>query len=330
MIENTTTSSQMLATIPGQSFNQSLSSSEFSSFSWYKNALSTSDLVMISRSTDPFYGWIPAAIGFSKGFNISTDMRGAVGVFFKADQIETLLSPLFVNQSSGSISYSIWSPVNIYIRNGSLTQFKDEDFNSIYIQITNKSAAQWNDTWLNPVSNYEVVKSNGNYTIRDVQNKSNSGVLYKWVVVFSHSMNWTTMASISINNFQFVTILMQDITIVENFSVGLSNEIENKFIILMGIIIGSSLLLCLIIGGWVFWSTRKITSPIQKLIELTSTIKKKHKIEEIRNKVKNHELFKKFQNEEASKKDNNTEENQDEIQELISKLSIFQCLIDVH
>ena len=56
MIENSTTSSQMLATIPGQSFNQSLSSSEFSSFSWYKNALSTSDLVMISRSTDPFYG----------------------------------------------------------------------------------------------------------------------------------------------------------------------------------------------------------------------------------------------------------------------------------
>ena len=120
------------------------------------------------------------------------------------------------------------------------------------------------------------------------------------------------------NTFEFITILLQDITIVEDFSTGLNNEIENKFLILMGIIIGSSLLLCIIIGGCVFWSTRKITSPIQKLTELTSNIKKEHKIEEIRNKVKNHELFKKFQNEDSSNKENNTDENQDEIQELIS------------
>ena len=103
MLEDTSTSSKMLATIPGQSFNQPLSDAEFSNFPWYENAVSSNNLVMISKSTDPFYGWIPEAIGFWKGFKIGTTMQGAVGVFFNASQIETLLSPLFLNQSSGKI-----------------------------------------------------------------------------------------------------------------------------------------------------------------------------------------------------------------------------------
>ena len=64
-----------------------------------------------------------------------------------------------------------------------------------------------------------------------------------------------------------------------------------------------------------FWATKRITSPIQKLTDLTSNIEKVHKIEEIREKVKDHELFKKFQKEDYEKTKN---QNQDEIQELIS------------
>ena len=56
---------QILATMPGQYFTQNITSSEFSSFSWYNEALSNkTKLVKILKQNDPFYGGMDFAVGF--------------------------------------------------------------------------------------------------------------------------------------------------------------------------------------------------------------------------------------------------------------------------
>jgi len=152
---------------------------------------------------------------------------------------------------------------------------------------------------------------NGEYQIRSVENRSDSGVVFKLVALLSP----IGLGSKDLDDYDFVVIMLQDNRPIEQFSQGLEDVIQSEFWFLMAIIVGSSIFLCILIGLCLFWSTRKITQPIKKLTFLTSNIKKEHKIEEIRKTVKNHELFKRFRNE--NNKNNNTA-NQDEIQELIS------------
>ena len=157
----------------------------------------------------------------------------------------------------------------------------------------------------------EVIMENGEYQIRSVENRSDSGVVFKLVALLSP----IGLGSKDLDDYDFVVIMLQDNRPIEQFSQGLEDVIQSEFWFLMAIIVGSSIFLCILIGLCLFWSTRKITQPIKKLTFLTSNIKKEHKIEEIRKTVKNHELFKRFRNE--NNKNNNTA-NQDEIQELIS------------
>ena len=157
----------------------------------------------------------------------------------------------------------------------------------------------------------EVIVENGEYQIRSVENRSDSGVVFKLVALLSP----IGLGSKDLDDYDFVVIMLQDNRPIEQFSQGLEDVIQSEFWFLMAIIVGSSIFLCILIGLCLFWSTRKITQPIKKLTFLTSNIKKEHKIEEIRKTVKNHELFKRFRNE--NNKNNNTA-NQDEIQELIS------------
>jgi hypothetical protein len=67
MISDTTATSttQMLSTIPGQEFSQTLSTEEFSSFPCFKNGPKAPDtLFTIKRQADPFYGGLKSTSGF--------------------------------------------------------------------------------------------------------------------------------------------------------------------------------------------------------------------------------------------------------------------------
>jgi len=86
---------------------------------------------------------------------------------------------------------------------------------------------------------YEVTGSNSAVAIRDPSNRSSSGVLYKLVVVLSPN----EVNSAKIENYDFVICVFQANDYIENFSLGLNNEIENRFWILMAIIVGLSILL---------------------------------------------------------------------------------------
>ena len=307
MLEETPTQgtpSQILATMPGQYFSQNLETSEFSNFSWYQKAIANNEtLVTINRQSDPFYGGIDGVVGFCKGIQVS-NLRGVIGVMYTVKDIENLLLPLFENQTSGETHRYIKNPSMEFI---TVDPDKILEGTDIVKQITSADSGLFTSKILAK----EVVKSGDKFAIRDVQNQSESGALFKLVAALSPF----TVNSSKLEDYDYLVILIQNTNVIEGFSNSLEMEIQDEFWLLMGIIVGASILLCTLIGLCVFWSTRKITSPIQKLTDLTSNIKKQHKIEEIRKTVKNHELFKKFQNKNHK---NNTDGTQDEIQELIS------------
>ena len=118
----------------------------------------------------------------------------------------------------------------------------------------------------------------------------------------------------------YIVILIQENSSIISYSSSISAEIDNEFYILMGIVVGASFLLSLIIGFCVYRSTKRITGPIEKLTKLTEDIKKEHKIEEIRKKIKNNDLFREVveRSERAVCTGESHKKAEDEIEELIS------------
>ena len=82
------TTQQVLATMPGQYFNSDITSTQFTSFSWYQEAIANnSQLVTIKKQDDPFNGGLDLAVGYAKGFT-SGDIQGAIGVLYSTDTIK--------------------------------------------------------------------------------------------------------------------------------------------------------------------------------------------------------------------------------------------------
>ena len=290
---------QILATFPGQNFNQKLTSEEFSNFTWYMDALVDDSLIIsIDKQADPFYGGINNPSGFCKSFKIGT-LQTVVGVLYNESNIETLISPLFSDQTSGEIKTYIYNPVSLLIKNDTDDIVDADMYNKI------RSDPELNNS---KIMTKEVFKSGDKYDIRNIENQSGSGALYKLVAVLSPD----TLQSDNLTDYDYMIVLMQRNDVIEGFSQSLETEIQDHFWVLMGIVIGSSIVLWILIGMWVWWSTRKITSPIQKLTKLTSEITKEYKIEKIRQKIQESDLF------ENLKKKNTNANNQDEIEELIS------------
>jgi len=99
MVEDTesTTKRQILTTIPGQEFEQTLTSEEFTDFVCFKNGTADNQTVYpIDLQTDPFYGGIAQTTGYCKGFTVGK-FSGAVGVIYNVANVENLLLPLLDN-----------------------------------------------------------------------------------------------------------------------------------------------------------------------------------------------------------------------------------------
>lgn len=101
MVEDTSEAdSKILATMPGQNFTTDITSTEFSGFDWYQNAIgNTSEFMMIHKTDDPFNGGVDLALGYVMGFETG-NLRGAFGVFFNTKAIKDLLNPLIYRTSS--------------------------------------------------------------------------------------------------------------------------------------------------------------------------------------------------------------------------------------
>lgn len=109
MLEDTSgTDVKILATMPGQYFSTDITSTQFSSFSWYTSAIAdTTQLIKIDRQSDPFNGGLDLAVGFVMGFTSGT-LRGVVGVHYNTYAIQQLVYPLF-DRSSAEVSVYIWN-----------------------------------------------------------------------------------------------------------------------------------------------------------------------------------------------------------------------------
>jgi len=99
---NSTTPSQILATIPGQKFTTNIDSNTFTNFSWYQKAIKNNDLlVTINKQSDPFNGGLENPSGFVKGFTVE-NFRGVVGVMYTSQDIKELLSIFFEKGQAGN------------------------------------------------------------------------------------------------------------------------------------------------------------------------------------------------------------------------------------
>jgi hypothetical protein len=243
---------------------------------------------------------------------VAGKFEGAVGVMYDVENVRQLLIPLLQNIIPETKGIREGKLIKLYIRNPNEDYITIDDEGILQgTDIIEQLTRQDSGIFQQKVIVREVIKQNDKYTIRHVKNRSNSGIIFKLVAMLSPA----ELDSTNLQDYDYLIIMLQDNVPIEQFSSGLEDDIQSEFWILMAIIVGSSIFLCILIGVCVFWSTRKITLPIKKLTDLTSNIKKEHKIEEIRKTIKNHELFKRFQSEKYKKSENG---NQDEIQELIS------------
>lgn len=128
----------------------------------------------------------------------------------------------------------------------------------------------------------------------------------------------------SFSDYDFIVIMIQNNEAISNYSLTVYNKIYSEFWKLLSIVISASVILSGLIGLCVFWATKRITTPIEKLTKLTQDIKKEHKIEEIRKKIWEHELFKEIverenaKDTEIQKENGSSNKSWDEIEELIS------------
>ena len=221
---------QILATFPGQDFSQKLTSEEFSNFTWYMDALVDDSLIIsIDKQTDPFYGGINNPSGFCKSFKIGT-LQTVVGVLYNESNIETLISPLFLDQTSGEIKTYIYNPISLLIKNDTDDIVDADMYNKI------RSDPELNKS---KIMTKEVFKSGDKYDIRNIENQSGSGALYKLVAVLSPD----TLQSDNLTDYDYMIVLMQRNDVIEGFSQSLETEIQDHFWVLMGIVIGSSIVL---------------------------------------------------------------------------------------
>ena len=221
---------QILATFPGQSFKKSLTSDEFTSFSWYKKAIANDSAIFdINKQQDPFYGGINSSLGFCRSFKIGT-LQTVVGVMYNETDIKTLISPLFMNQTSGEIKTYIWNSKSELIVN---------DTDKIVDKWMLYHIVRYTELFDNKIMSKEVVKSGDKYSIRDIQNESGSGALYKLVAVLSPN----NIKSRDLRDYEYLIVLLQRNDVIEGFSQRLETEIQDHFWVLMGIVVGSSIIL---------------------------------------------------------------------------------------
>lgn len=240
----------------------------------------------IKKQPDPFDGSIPYVIGFATKLKLKDtyDGEGVLGIMYNSKIISSLILPL-VNDSISPITGEDEKIYHfIYDTDGSLL----EEFDPEGVMNDDVFKAVMNPDVLNHTAVYSLYQSGDKIKISPAD-QTPSGVTVKHKVARTLSpinKNFT-----SLSQYDYVIVLIQDSENVDQYSDTINSNIYAEFYKLLVIVIGASIVLSCIIGFCVFRSTKRITSPIEKLTKLTQDIKKEHKIEEIRDKIKKHELF---------------------------------------
>ena len=264
------TTKQILATMPGQYFTKNITSSEYSSFSWYTEALANNTkLVKILKQSDPFYGGMNLDVGFCKGFAVG-NFKGVVGIMFNTDTFDKLISPL-LGRSSAKKSLYIWNPSSLF--------FKNDTDNILTLSPEIQTKVITDKLFSDREIFFDAFKSGSGYELKDVEFNSFSGSIYKIASVLCPF----TKSGTKLSDYDYQIILFQTNDDIQNISRQIESDVINpNFSALIGYVILSILMLCCIIGIIVCFYSWKITLPIKKLHALTKEIKKQHKIEDIR------------------------------------------------
>jgi len=268
---DTLNNQKMLATFPGQKFDPVISSDDFSGFPWYKEALKDhSSLVKINRGDDPFNGGLENTSGFVKAFS-SNGFQGVVGVMYTSEDINNLLSIFFKDQSeseednnSSDITTYISNPSEEFLVNRGIDVFDLPD--TIRRIRENKDLQIYQDT----VYNTEVIVKEQGYYIKELfgpdepfhkrpslaprilqevegdfeaADAAIEPTRYSMVAFLIPALQST-----NIDDYDYLVILLEDQRGVQTFSNDLKIRIENEFWILMFVVVGCSLLLCVLIG----------------------------------------------------------------------------------
>mmetsp|Transcript_3631 Transcript_3631/g.3068 ORF Transcript_3631/g.3068 Transcript_3631/m.3068 type:complete len:424 (+) Transcript_3631:221-1492(+) len=257
---------EMLATIPGQQFEQNINTDEFLNFPWFKSALLDTDkLIKINMQADPFHGGLTKTTGFAKGFRVG-NYQGAVGVMFSDEDIHNLLSLFFDNNEENldevktSIAAYITNPVEEFLIED---QHELLNLSQIVEDLTGKATSE---IYKNKIIHEEIEVTDEGYIIKAIpkreeelniirklfvdelfnteDDQEQKGKIYSLVAaLIPNNINSTNL-----EDYDYLVILLEDQTGVNTFSQNLKIDIEHEFWILIFIIIGCSIFLSALIG----------------------------------------------------------------------------------